>query len=236
MCASPVLSPWGHDRVTGSSSRRRGWSQAIRAAGKTSRGQIPRNNTPGASVFGGGQERGRASVSGGLGVRKNSACTFNRVTCGQLLTSTAETVPQPSERVFPVETARTTLVSVSRRAISESAAPGNIDKVPNGRCTTPSRPSAPEGVALGRATILPGRSRCQSWLSSLPSLRAAAVRVPVSSEPYLRRHRGMRVSRRNVAINCRASCAHGVSRAGSSVDDAGRAAGSRYGSRLVRIQ
>jgi len=37
----------------------------------------------------------------------------------------------------------------------------------------------------------------------------------------------MRVSRRNVAINCRASRAHSVPRAGSSVDDAGRAAGSR---------
>ena len=90
-----------------------------------------------------------------------------------------------------------------------------------------SRPSAPEGVAPGRATILPGRSRGRSWSSSFRSLRAAGVRVPVSSEPSLRRHRGRMVSRRNVAINCRASRAHGVSRAGPSVDDAGRAAGSR---------
>ena len=48
-----------------------------------------------------------------------------------------------------------------------------------------------------------------------------------SSEPSRRRHRGRRVSRRNVALKCRASRAQGVSRAGSSVDAAGRAAGSR---------
>ncbi len=122
-----------------------------------------------------------------------------------------------------------------RTAISESAAPSNIDKVPNGRCTPSSRPSAPEGVAQGRATILPGQSRGRSWRSSFPSQRATGVRVPVSSEPYLRRHRDMMVSRRNVAIKCRASCTHGGSRAGPSVDDAGCAAGSRYGSRLLRI-
>ena len=49
----------------------------------------------------------------------------------------------------------------------------------------------------------------------------------MASEPYRRRQRGRMVSRRNGALNGRASCAQGVSRAGSSVDDAGRAAGSR---------
>ena len=57
-------------------------------------------------------------------------------------------------------------VSSPRTAISESAASGNIDKMPIGKCTTPSRPGAPEGGAQGRATILPGRSQCR--FGSLP--------------------------------------------------------------------
>jgi hypothetical protein len=90
-----------------------------------------------------------------------------------------------------------------------------------------SRPSAPEGVAQGRATIRPGRARGRSGRSRFPSFWTAGRRVPVSSEPSRRRQHGRMVSRRNVAINGRAARAHGVSRAGPSGDDAGRAAGAR---------
>jgi hypothetical protein len=102
--------------------------------------------------------------------------------------------------------------------------------------TTPSRPSAPEGGAQGRAPILPGRSRCRSWLSSLLSFCAAGCRVPVSSEPYLRRQRGLRVSRRDVAIRCRASRAHGHSARVPPGTTPGGPPGRGSGSRLVRIQ
>ncbi len=93
--------------------------------------------------------------------------------------------------------------------ISESAAPGNTNRAANGRCTTPSRPSAPEGVAQGRAPMLVGKSPCRSRFASVRSTPAAEPRAPVSSEPYLRRHRGMMVSRKGVAIRFRASRAHG---------------------------
>ena len=66
------------------------------------------------------------------------------------------------------------------------------------------RPSAPEGGAQGRRTI--PRSVLGSSVS-LPT--GCGFRVPVSSEPYLRRHCGMMVSRRDVAIRFRASRAHG---------------------------
>ena len=142
-------------------------------------------------------------------------------------------VVTPSRSVRPSDQPR----SLLPLPISESAAPGNLDKAPIGRCPTPARPSAPEGVAPGRALMLAGESPCRSRLSRVPPpSRDAGSRVPVASDPSLRRQRGLRVSRRDGASRFRASRAHRHSALVPPWTTPGGPPGRGSGSRVGRIQ